>query len=158
MLQPVVEKKGCEKVLGEMRDCLVETNCWGKCDEEVERFQQCINTRYFQEDVQESSDENAETEVDKNESNEVEETTMKDDSNGELPNEEILKNEELIVEIKEEENDKEEDSNSKMKDEEGHSAVDKDSFCVKIIAKAEDDVKDENLLFKISVKDIKPET
>merc|ERR1719184_10371 len=75
-----------------MRDCLVEKNCWGKCDEEVERFQQCINTRYFQEDVQEPSgdDENVETEVDKNKSNEFEgeENTMKDDSNGKLINEE----------------------------------------------------------------------
>merc|ERR1719500_1939681 len=99
-----------------MRDCLVETNCWGKCDEEVERFQQCINTRYFQEDVQESSVENAEPEVDENESNEFEgeETKMKDDSCGELTNEENLKNEEEIVEFKEEENDEEEDSNSKM--------------------------------------------
>jgi len=49
MLQPVVERKGCEKVLGDMRDCLVETHCWGKCDEEVQRFQECINTKYFEE-------------------------------------------------------------------------------------------------------------
>merc|ERR1719470_97956 len=32
-----------------MRDCLVETHCWGKCDEEVQRFQECINTKYFEE-------------------------------------------------------------------------------------------------------------
>merc|ERR1719315_437419 len=105
-----------------MRDCLVETNCWGKCDEEVERFQQCINTRYFQEDeqppVQESSGENDELEVENNERSEFEDedTTMKFNSTGELTNEEILKNEEeLIVEIKEKE--KEEDSISKVKDE-----------------------------------------
>jgi len=49
VLQPVVERKGCEKILGEMRDCLVETHCWGKCEEEVQRFQECINTRYFEE-------------------------------------------------------------------------------------------------------------
>merc|ERR1719315_251109 len=97
-----------------MRDCLVETNCWGKCDEEVERFQQCINTRYFEEDeqppVKESSGEDVELEVDKNESSEFEDedTTMKFNSTGESTNEEILKNEEeLIVEIKEEENVKE---------------------------------------------------
>merc|ERR1719341_2581264 len=36
-----------------MRDCLVETHCWGKCDEEVQRFQECINTRYFEEIVAE---------------------------------------------------------------------------------------------------------
>jgi len=53
MLQPVVERKGCEKVMGEMRDCLVETHCWGKCDEEVQRFQECINTKYFEEIVAE---------------------------------------------------------------------------------------------------------
>jgi len=51
MLQPMVEKKGCEKVLGDMRDCLVETHCWGMCDEEVQRFQECINTKYFEEIV-----------------------------------------------------------------------------------------------------------
>jgi len=51
MLQPVVERKGCQKVLGDMRDCLVETHCWGKCDEEVQRFQECINTKYFEEIV-----------------------------------------------------------------------------------------------------------
>merc|ERR1719470_519529 len=34
-----------------MRDCLVETHCWGKCDEEVQRFQECINTKYFEEIV-----------------------------------------------------------------------------------------------------------
>ena len=49
VLQPVVERKGCEKILGEMRDCLVETHCWGKCEEEVQRFQECINTKFFEE-------------------------------------------------------------------------------------------------------------
>ena len=60
MLQPVVERKGCEKVLGDMRDCLVETHCWGKCDEEVQRFQECINTKYFEEIVVEPDVESGE--------------------------------------------------------------------------------------------------
>merc|ERR1719470_538213 len=34
-----------------MKDCLVETHCWGKRDEEVQRFQECINTKYFEEIV-----------------------------------------------------------------------------------------------------------
>merc|ERR1719234_1451298 len=50
----MVEKKGCEKVLGDMRDCLVEKKCWGKCDDEMQRFQQCINTKYFEEDEKHS--------------------------------------------------------------------------------------------------------
>jgi len=64
-LQPVVERKGCQKALSSMRDCLVENHGWDKCNLEVEKFQECINTKYFE---------------DKNESlAEIEEEPVKDD-------------------------------------------------------------------------------
>merc|ERR1719186_1131444 len=31
-----------------MRDCLVETHSWEKCEGQVIKFQECINTRYFE--------------------------------------------------------------------------------------------------------------
>jgi len=63
-LQPVVERKGCEKILAGMRDCLVETHSWEKCEGQVIKFQECINTRYFE---------------DKDEKIELEKNAMKDD-------------------------------------------------------------------------------
>jgi len=57
-LQPVVERKGCEKILAGMRDCLVETHSWEKCEGQVIKFQECINTRYF-----EDKDEKIEPEI-----------------------------------------------------------------------------------------------
>merc|ERR1719427_1318307 len=47
-----------------MRDCLVETHSWEKCEGQVIKFQECINTRYFE---------------DKDEKIELEKDAMKDD-------------------------------------------------------------------------------
>ena len=52
VLQPVIEKKGCEKVLSSMKECLVETHSWESCGDQVKKFQDCINVRYFEEVVE----------------------------------------------------------------------------------------------------------
>lgn len=180
MLQPMVEKKGCEKVLGDMRDCLVEKNSWEKCDEEMQRFQQCINTKYFQEEFQLSEDM-----IDKEDESDL--------SNGEIKVEVTNENEDLgvknnddIIEEKSSSDDLDQteqltDSNNETADEtsdddhgqhtEGSEEaedlktneeenieqenLDKDSFRVKIVPKSEDLESDENLLFKVTLKNAK---
>jgi len=180
MLQPMVEKKGCEKVLGDMRDCLVEKNSWEKCDEEMQRFQQCINTKYFQEEFQLSEDM-----IDKEDESDL--------SNGEIKVEVTKENEDLgvknnddIIEEKSSSDDLDQteqvtDSNNETADEtsdddhgqhtEGseealdlktneeenieQETLDKDSFRVKIVPKSEDLESDENLLFKVTLKNAK---
>jgi len=176
MLQPVVEKKGCEKVLGDMRDCLVENNSWGKCDDEMQRFQQCINTKYFQEDEKQSVeilDEEDKCEL----TNVIKEGKLdreildqedKIDLSEELKQEVHLKetdditNENPVVEgnvsTELDDNDHPAKSNGVQAEkieesDDGQESIDKDSFRVRIVPKSEDIKSDENLLFNVTLKD-----
>merc|ERR1719341_1166074 len=164
-----------------MRDCLVEKHCWGKCDEEVQRFQECINTRYFEEIVAEpevkavdevksegdvvTSDENVEQVMDENlkikkeEPESIEE--IKEDMLGSNVEADSFQDE------KPEEQPEDTDANAELVDDKDVEAsndsdiskseevdnVDKDSFRIRIVSKSEKEVEeDENLLFKVSVK------
>jgi len=181
MLQPMVEKKGCEKVLGDMRDCLVEKNSWEKCDEEMQRFQQCINTKYFQEEFQLSEDmidrederdlstgeikvelanENEDLGVKKNNDDFIVEKSSFDDldqaeqstdSNKETADDTSDVNHEQHKEGSEEAEDLETNEEEHTEQEN----LDKDSFRVKIVPKSEDFESDENLLFKVTLKNDK---
>eukprot|EP00092_Neocalanus_flemingeri_P018407 GFUD01019921.1.p1 GENE.GFUD01019921.1~~GFUD01019921.1.p1 ORF type:complete len:253 (-),score=91.65 GFUD01019921.1:236-994(-) len=140
-LQPVVEAKGCERILANMRDCLVETHCWEKCNVEVEKFQECINTRYFE---------------DNDKKIELAEEAVKNEELR-LKEEEAAKNEELRL--------KEEEALSvyecgvevvlfeeSVQDGKEDDIVDKESFRVKIVSKTDENAEvDQNLLFNISV-------
>merc|ERR1719391_42257 len=35
-----------------MKECLVETHSWESCGDQVKKFQDCINVRYFEEVVE----------------------------------------------------------------------------------------------------------
>jgi len=176
MLQPMVEKKGCEKVLGDMRDCLVEKNCWGKCEDEMQRFQQCINTKYFQEDEKHSveildeedkNDLTSEAKVEEVDNEILDEVDMKDLSKEEEvtgKEDDIVTNENEVA-IHDEENvhvELDKDQLAKCNEvhneefaesDDGQKNKDKDSFRVKIVPKSEDTKSDENLLFNVTLKD-----
>jgi len=177
MLQPMVEKKGCEKVLGDMRDCLVEKNSWEKCDEEMQRFQQCINTKYFQEEFQLSEDM-----IDKEDERDLSTGEIKVELTNEIEDPGVNNNDDIIEEKSSSDDfDQAEhstDSNKETADntsditqeqqgseevvdlktnEEVHIEQDnleKDSFRVKIVPKSEDLESDENLLFKVTLKNV----
>jgi len=171
MLQPMVEKKGCEKVLGDMRDCLVEKNCWDKCDDEMQRFQQCINTKYFEEDEKHSVeilDEEDKSDLTNDlKEEEVDHEILDEEDKTDLSKEEEANREDIITSEKEvvfhEENDVAEleikdhlaEGNEGQNEEsdDGQENKDKDSFRVKIVPKSEDIKPDGNLLFNVTLKD-----
>eukprot|EP00092_Neocalanus_flemingeri_P038198 GFUD01041577.1.p1 GENE.GFUD01041577.1~~GFUD01041577.1.p1 ORF type:complete len:254 (-),score=102.14 GFUD01041577.1:120-881(-) len=141
-LQPVVEAKGCERILANMRDCLVETHCWEKCNVEVEKFQECINTRYFE---------------DNDKKIELAEEAVKNEELR-LKEEEAVRNEELRLKEATEKNEtQEEDANQCNEamistDGKEDDIVDKESFRVKIVSRTDENAEvDQNLLFNISV-------
>lgn len=155
-LEPVVERKGCEKIWANMKDCLVETNCYDKCDEEVLKFQECINTRYF-EDIDEKIEPEVEVDKDDMKLEEDEDIDRKiEPIDGKIePEVEVGKNDEVKLEEDVDVIDVSKDKNESDQTEEEENSGDKDSFRVKIVTKNEmDDELDENLLFNISV--IKP--
>jgi len=164
MLQPMVEKKGCEKVLGDMRDCLVEKNCWGKCEDEMQRFQQCINTKYFQEDEKHSveildeedkNDLTSEAKVEEVDHEILDEVDKKDLSKEEKASGEQDDEENVNVELDKDQLAKcKEVQNEKFAEsDDGQNNIDKDSFRVKIVPKSEDTKSNENLLFNVTLKD-----
>eukprot|EP00092_Neocalanus_flemingeri_P010090 GFUD01010873.1.p1 GENE.GFUD01010873.1~~GFUD01010873.1.p1 ORF type:complete len:300 (-),score=122.48 GFUD01010873.1:197-1096(-) len=177
-LQPVVEAKGCERILANMRDCLVETHCWEKCNVEVEKFQECINTRYFEDndkkiELAEEAVKNEELRLKEEEAVKNEELRLQEEEavkNEELrlKEEQAAKNEELR--LKEEEAVKNEELRLKdalsvdenevesvlveelVQDGNEDDIVDKESFRVKIVSKTDENAEvDQNLLFNISV-------
>eukprot|EP00092_Neocalanus_flemingeri_P018408 GFUD01019922.1.p1 GENE.GFUD01019922.1~~GFUD01019922.1.p1 ORF type:complete len:267 (-),score=108.70 GFUD01019922.1:229-1029(-) len=154
-LQPVVEAKGCERILANMRDCLVETHCWEKCNVEVEKFQECINTRYFEDN--DKKIELAEEAV-KNEELRLKEEEAAKNEELRLKEEEAVKNEELRLKEATEKNEtQEEDANQCNEamistDGKEDDIVDKESFRVKIVSRTDENAEvDQNLLFNISV-------
>jgi len=171
MLQPMVEKKGCEKVLGDMRDCLVEKNCWDKCDDEMQRFQQCINTKYFEEDEKHSVeilDEEDKSDLTNDLKEEkVDHEILDEEDKTDLSKEEEANKEDIITSEKEvvihDENDVAEldikdhltEGNEGPNEEfdDGIENIDKDSFRVKIVPKSEDIKSDGSLLFNVTLKD-----
>merc|ERR1719318_1592425 len=133
-----------------MRDCLVETHCWGKCDEEVQRFQECINTKYFEETVVEREVEASDETLEPGEVISIEEEVkaegdesgdQSNDYNAKINQEPPVSNEEM----------KEDDTVQDEKPEE--KSVETDAIRIKIVSKTEKEVQeDEDLLFKVSVK------
>jgi len=172
MLQPMVEKKGCEKVLGDMRDCLVEKNCWDKCDDEMQRFQQCINTKYFEEDEKHSveildeedksdlTNDLKEEEVDHEILDEEDKTDLSKEEEANLKEDIITSEKEVVIheenviaelDIKDHLAEGNEVQNEESDD--GQENIDKDSFRVKIVPKSEDIKSDGSLLFNVTIKD-----
>merc|ERR1712025_827011 len=152
----------------------------GKCDEEMQRFQQCINTKYFQEEFHLSEDmidkedecdlSNGEIKVQvtnenedlgvKNDDDIIEEKSSSDgldqaeqltDSNKETADETSDDNHEQHTEGSEEA----EDLKTNEEENTEQENLDKDSFRVKIVPKSEDLESDENLLFKVTLKNAK---
>jgi len=168
-LQPVVERKGCQKVLSSMRDCLVENHCWDKCHSEVEKFQECINTKYFEdkdgslaetEEEPVKDDTIGEENVLQSDEEQMNETAERDveeppkDENIEENNTETENTEENNIEDTEVQGeDKLINNEQEVIQEEVDEIVDDGSFRVKIIPNRNNDaVVDENILFKINVK------
>lgn len=170
-LQPVVEKKGCERILANMRDCLVETHCWEKCNVEVEKFQDCINTRYFEDNEEkiqpaeddvkneelrlEEAEKNETQEEDANQCNEAIISTGTDEL---VESEEGMNEEKALIESEPDElsvdKNKVESVLVEESDQDGKEddIVDKESFRVKIVSKTDENAEvDQNLLFNISV-------
>merc|ERR1719318_9697 len=165
-----------------MRDCLVETHCWGKCDEEVQRFQECINTKYFEEIVVEREVESSDDSLEPGEVITIEEEVKAEegDGNGDQSNDynakineeppasnEEMKEDDGVHDEKPEEQPVETDVSVEIvnnKDVETTTdpdktnadesdTVDKDAFRIKIVSKTKKEVQeDEDLLFKVSVK------
>merc|ERR1712098_703249 len=157
-----------------------EKNCWEKCDEEMQRFQQCINTKYFQEEFHLSEDmidkederdlshgeikvevtnENEDLGVknnndileEKSSSDDLDQTEQLTDSNKETADETSDDNHEQHTEGSEEAEDLKTNEEENIESEN----IDKDSFRVKIVPKSEDLESDENLLFKVTLKNAK---
>merc|ERR1719334_868102 len=69
-----------------MKDCLVENHGWNECDVVVQKFQDCINTKYFEdvdvcEDEVSTEREEEKTVIEENGVTEAEGTQAFDDEN-----------------------------------------------------------------------------
>jgi len=170
LLQPVVEKKGCEKVLSSMKECLVETHSWESCEDQVKKFQDCINVRYFEEVVEVKNEIYNQEGVAEDEVSKDIDITEKSEPNSREVVDEVTAD--IDIKLKEdcnqsdnfEASEVEESKDNFLNDDvcEGQKAndesvesendtLDDESFHFKIVPK--DEKKDsEELLFKVSVK------
>jgi hypothetical protein len=155
-----------------LRDCLVETHCWGKCDEEVQRFQECINTKYFEEIVVEREVESSDDSLEPEEVITIEEEVKAEggDENGDQSNDynakineeppasnEKMKEDDSVHDEKPEEQPVETDVSVEIvnnKDVETTTdpdktnvdesdTVDKDAFRIKIVSKSKKEVQED---------------
>jgi len=156
-LQPMVEKKGCEKMLASMRDCLVNSHTWDKCNEEFQKFHECINTKYFEDTDTKEIGEDAlvvEKQAEMKSEDEMEvvmdcEDDQKDVSLADLNEPEGSKD---VTIVNESEDRKFEDIDEEKPVDEEDKNENKDSFRIKIVNKDVEDGDGEDLLFNVSVK------
>jgi len=159
-LQPMVEKKGCEKMLASMRDCLVDSHTWDKCNGEFQKFHECINTKYFEdkdtEEIEEEVIEQKDVVNREYETKDMEADPVSIDKDVGISEELIEPDESQNVTDKYESEDgnMEDNNEDKIVDEEDKSG-NNDSFHIKVINKGVEDEHDEDLLFNVSVINLK---
>merc|ERR1719452_209281 len=140
-----------------MRDCLVNSHTWDKCNEEFQKFHECINTKYFEDTDTKEIGEDAlvvEKQAEMKSEDEIKvvmdcEDDQKDVSLVDLNEPEGSKD---VTIVNESEDRKFEDIDEEKPVDEEDKNENKDSFRIKIVNKDVEDVDGEDLLFNVSVK------
>merc|ERR1719483_1036530 len=127
-----------------MRDCLVDSHTWDKCNGEFQKFHECINTKYFEDkDTMEIEEEVIE---------------QKDVVNREYETKDMeadpVSIDKDVDKYESEDGNMEDNNEDKIVDEEDKSG-NNDSFHIKVINKGVEDEHDEDLLFNVSVINLK---
>merc|ERR1719452_403964 len=132
-----------------MRDCLVNSHTWDKCNEEFQKFHECINTKYFEDTDTKEIGEDALV-VEK-------QAEVKSEDKMEVVMDcEVDQKDVSLADVNESEDRKFEDIHEEKPVDEEDKNENKDSFRITIVNKDVEDGDGEDLLFNISVKS-KPE-